>query len=126
MSYDNLPPGTSDRDSDAPWNDNSPDVCPHITFAEEQVTGADGVHTKETFGDFLANMDGDRKPIKLRADFLPRTISDLELLEIVLSEEGVGRLVQAVRELRERYIAAPYTIRVIGQIAEQHANAVTA
>ena len=122
----NYPPGTDDRDPAAPWNDNSPDVSPHVGFAEEQVTGADGVHTKETFGDFLADMDGDRRPLRLQTDFLPHTVSNLELLEILLSEDRKARLHQAVIELRERYLAAPYTRRVIGQIAEQNANEVTA
>jgi hypothetical protein len=122
----NIPPGTSDRDPLAPWNDNSPDVCPHTAIAEFAVTGGDGVHTKETFGDFLAAMDGERKPLTIKADLLTRTVSDLDLLEILLSEDRPARLMQAALELRARYLDAAYTQRVIGQIAEQHGNEVPA
>jgi hypothetical protein len=128
MSYDNLPPGTNSWDSDAPWN------APDLDGADEahgieQVTGGDAESTAETFSEFMANhMNNDPQKVLTGNTWLRENVSNDDLLGFLLADKGTSQYVvlAALGELRARYLAAPYTRRVIGQIAEQHANEVTA
>jgi hypothetical protein len=120
MSYDNLPPGTSDRDADAPWN------VPDFDGADENhgiyaVTGDDSVLTAECFSDFvrLADSDSERQQPLIKSSVFTRMVSNATLLSFMLKEDVVSELqLAALAEFRARYLADQFTKRCIESAAD--------
>ena len=112
---DYLPPGTSDRDADAPWNEQDFDGADDA-FGIEQVTGGDAESTAETFGEFIASeLNNDAQKVITGSTWLRENVSNDSLLELLLADKGTGQYVvlAALAELRARYLKAEYTKRVI-------------
>ena len=118
---DYLPPGTSDRDADAPWNqidDDGADVAHGIAA----VTGDNPGSMLETFSEFIADCSKVEERLIESSEFwLRANSSNADLLKILLTEDGVhsaAKVKAALIELRARYLADPYTQRVIATHAD--------
>lgn len=119
----NLPPGVSYSDPAAPWN--APDETPAFQWAVDQVTGSDADLTCEVFGEWIANLDGSREGLIEKSAVLLGPISSTELLRLVLQGKHDAMVLDAVRELRARYVADEYTGSAINRrVAEYFAEAV--
>ena len=115
MSFDNLPPGTRDSDRDAPWNqidDDGADVAHGIAA----VCGDNPGSMLETFSEFIADCgENEQKLINGGSIWLRDTPSDADLIKIMLNINGrsSSARIAALDEFLARYLASPYTQRVI-------------
>ena len=121
---DYLPPGTSDRDPAAPWNETDFDGA-DVAHGIAAVTGDNPVSMLETFSEFsefIADCgENEQKLIEASEFWLRANSSNADLLKILLTEDGVHsatKVKAALIELRARYLAAPYTQRVIASHAD--------
>lgn len=115
---DNYPSGTWQGYPQAPWNAACTDDAEG--FAHHQVCGADVNLTTETLGEFLADVDESRQPLLVKTDALRGPISSAELLKLMLDRRNPDQLIAAAtRELASRYLADPYTRKVIDAEVER-------
>lgn len=117
--YDNLPPGTTDADRDAPWNEPADDNGDAEAHGIEMVCGGDTYSMLETFSEFIASASDEPEKLIEATDFWLRPLtSNADLLKIALSGDRTHRVFAALDELRARYLASPYTQRVIASHAD--------
>ena len=108
----NYPAGTSESDPFAPWN--APDTERAEIEAKSHVCGDNLDLTVETLSEFIATIDGEREPRLVKSMHLLGPISSADLLKLWLGKDLPDAFLAAVvRELKARYLAAPYTQRVI-------------
>ena len=119
---DYLPPGTSDRDADAPWNEPADDNGDAEAHGIAAVTGDNPGSMLETFSEFIADCgEVEEKLIESSEFWLRANSSNADLLKILLTEDGVHsatKVKAALIELRARYLASPHTQRVIASHAQ--------
>lgn len=116
------PTGTYARDPMAPWNAPDTDTTPGAErFAHQQVTGGDADLTAETLGDFIAVLDNKRTALLVKTDVLVGPISTIELLALMLDRRNTDQMIAAAtRELASRYLADPYTRKVIESKVDEY------
>ncbi len=111
--YDNLPPGTSSSDRDAPWNEVDFDGA-DVAHGIAAVTGDNPGSMLETFSEFIADCgENEQALVGGGSTWLRDTPSDADLIKILLSSENKSVVFAATTELRARYLLNPYTLRVI-------------
>jgi hypothetical protein len=84
------------------------------------ITGGDAELTGETFAEFAASHLSDETPLPLLtkpAGWVQGPVSNARLLCLLLTNVSDAMTATAIRELRARYVADPYTQTVVdGQI----------
>lgn len=110
MSHLNYPEGSDNQF--APWN--APDTERAEIEAKSHVCGDNLNLTVETLSEFIATIDEEREPRLVKSMHLLGPISSGDLLKLWLGKDLPDAFLAAVvRELKARYLAAPYTQRVI-------------
>ncbi len=109
-SMENYPEGADN--SSAPWN--APCTDRAEGFAIEQVCGDNLDLTTDTFGQFMQGMDETHHPLLVKDSALRGPITAGALLKLMFNGRNSDRMIAAAtRELTARYLADPYTRRVI-------------
>lgn len=93
-------------------------------FAVAQVTGESTDLTVETFSEFVAKFDEEREHMLTGSTALRGPISNADLLKLVLrdpirSASSIFMTLDALAELRARYLADDYTQRVIASESDR-------
>lgn len=110
MNEHHYPPGAA-NDRNAPWN--QPDDSEAVAHAEDQVSGGDLELTSDTLGEFLREASDVRTPTLTYPDVLLGPVSTGELIKLVLQCKDNDMVLDAIREIRARYLADSHTKRVI-------------
>jgi hypothetical protein len=97
-------------------------------FAQSQVLGENADLTAETFGEFVACFGEEREHMLTSATSLRGPISNAELFKLVMRDpmKSAGSIfitLDALSELRARYLADDYTKRVIANESDRYMGA---
>lgn len=117
---DNYPEGSDN--SSAPWN--APCTDSAEGFAIEQVCGDNLDLTTDTLGQFMQGMDESHQPLLVKNSVLRGPITSGALLKLMFNRRNSDQMIAAAtRELASRYLADPYTRRVIESELDQKLGA---